>query len=137
LTPPHLGQVEIQVTTRGKKVEIEMKSQSDLAKVTLESQLSDLKQSLHGQDLQLTKVEVQVDRDVARTFTGNSFAALANGNQTFQGSHGFHGQQQSQAGRQWAQASTTSTTGRITGQPEGMVRTRSTASGNGRVDIRI
>ena len=49
LNLPTLGRVEIEVTTRGKNVEIQMKSQSDLAKTALENKLDDLKHSMSTQ----------------------------------------------------------------------------------------
>ena len=51
LNPPDLGQVEIHVTTRGKNVEISMKSEHDFAKSAIESSLGDLKASMEAQDL--------------------------------------------------------------------------------------
>jgi flagellar hook-length control protein FliK len=138
LSPAHLGQVEIQVTTRGKKVEIEMKSQSDLAKSVIESRLSDLKQSLHGQDLHLSKVEVQVGREVARPMTGNSFTALAGGNQSFTGqnqhfSNGSH----ANTGRQLSSFNSPSTTATRSSIGHVSTVTARGAAGSGRVDIRI
>jgi flagellar hook-length control protein FliK len=64
LTPPHLGQLEIQVTSKGKKVEIEMKSESAAAKSLLDSHIGELKNSLHGRDLVLSKVEVHVSHEL-------------------------------------------------------------------------
>ena len=140
LTPPHLGQVEIQVTTRGKKVEIEMKSQSDLAKSVIESKLGDLKQSLQGHDLHLTKVEVNVGQGSPRDpfRPGNSFTSLAGGSQSFQQSQGF-ANQQSQAGRSFAQGNSPNSmqarTGSVESHPTKMAQRR--ARTPGRVDIRI
>jgi flagellar hook-length control protein FliK len=64
LNPPHLGSLELKVTTKGKNVEVEMLSSSSEAKSILQSKLQDLKSSLHSQDLHLTKIEVNVARDV-------------------------------------------------------------------------
>jgi len=91
LTPPHLGQVEIQVTTRGKKVEIEMRPENDMAKSALESSLTDLKQSLHAKDLVLSKMDVQVARDVTPTTRDNGLPSFSAGGQSSQ--QGSQGQQ--------------------------------------------
>ena len=66
LNPPALGHVEIQVTTRGRNVEIQMRSENNLAKSTLESQLGQLRHSMQVQDLNLSKLEVQVSHDMRR-----------------------------------------------------------------------
>jgi flagellar hook-length control protein FliK len=63
LSPPELGQVEIHVTTRGKRVEVEMKSDNDLTKSAIEAASADLQQSLQSQDLTLSKLEVSVTRE--------------------------------------------------------------------------
>jgi flagellar hook-length control protein FliK len=60
LTPPELGKVEIEVITRGKNVEVEIRSETDGARKALESGMSDLKSALLGQDLVLSKSEVKV-----------------------------------------------------------------------------
>lgn len=63
LDPPDLGRVEIQVTARGKSVQVEMTSDNDSTKNLLESQFEDLRSSLQGQDLTLSKLEVRTDRE--------------------------------------------------------------------------
>jgi flagellar hook-length control protein FliK len=60
LNPPELGQMEIEVITRGGKVEIEMTSDNHLAKHLLEANLPELKRTLGIQDLDLARVEVNV-----------------------------------------------------------------------------
>lgn len=60
LTPPELGQIEIEVTTRGKNVEIAMRSDNEGAKRVLEGGMSELKTALMGHDLVLAKSEVKV-----------------------------------------------------------------------------
>jgi len=71
IDPPDLGKVEIQVTTRGKRVEIAMTSENDRAKSVLEAGLGHLKQALESQDLTLTRTEVRA--------AGNGFPSLATG----------------------------------------------------------
>src|SRR5690606_5972615 len=56
-----LGEMEIEVETRGNRVSIEMVSESPAAKALIESQLSDLKTAMMGQDLILSRVHVQVE----------------------------------------------------------------------------
>ena len=145
LTPPHLGKVEIQVTTRGKKVEIAINSQNDLAKSVLESKLGDLKHSLHSHDLQLSKVEVQVGKDLARpsgSFGGSSFANLAGGNNAYQQqSQGSWNQQSGRSfgqGGQESSRSTNPTSGRLAAtQPTMMGGAAAVRSNPNHVDIRI
>jgi flagellar hook-length control protein FliK len=64
LNPPHLGEVEISVTTKGKKVEIEMISENSTSKSILESHFSELKNSIQAQDMVVSKFEVSVTKDV-------------------------------------------------------------------------
>lgn len=63
LAPAELGQVEIQVTTRGKDVQVEMRSENAAAKTMLESGLNDLQSALMDQDLVVQKAEVQVSHE--------------------------------------------------------------------------
>jgi flagellar hook-length control protein FliK len=67
LHPPELGRVEIDVSSRGGRVEIDLRSENDMAKAVLESALGDLTQSLQLQDLNVTRLEVhsgfQLDSD--------------------------------------------------------------------------
>lgn len=60
LSPEDLGKVEIEVTARGKNVEIKVHSESDVAKSAIEGKFADLKHSLQTQDLNLSKLEVHV-----------------------------------------------------------------------------
>ena len=78
LTPPSLGQVEIQVKARGKNVEIEMKSESDQARMTIEGGMEELKASLQSQDLNLSRMEVQVTREIDPSFMDSQFGSFAN-----------------------------------------------------------
>ena len=86
LTPPELGKVEVEVTTRGKHVEIKMTSDNQMAKSVLESGLGDLRKQLEGQNLQLSHTEVQVSHD-----------HFSSGNQ-HQASQHFFSQHQQQGG---------------------------------------
>ncbi len=137
LNPPDLGKLEIQVRTKGNKVEIEMRSQNELAKSVLESRLGELKHSMRGQDLVLHKMEVHVSQDVSadRSMLGNSFSNLANGGQTFSDRQSFAGQADSGRSFTRENKNQTETTRAAAAVPTAPVRTiRSTP---GSVDIRI
>ena len=90
LNPPTLGQVEIHVTTRGKNVEISMKSENDFAKSAIEGSLSDLRSSMEAQDLNLTKMEVQVHRDFDKQVQGDFVSNWVGQDSAFQQSRGFN-----------------------------------------------
>lgn len=89
LNPPDLGQVEIHVATRGKNVEISMKSDNDFAKSAIESSLSDLRASMEAQDLNLTKMEVQVHRDLDKQIQTDLASNWVGQDAAFQQSRGF------------------------------------------------
>lgn len=59
LDPPEMGKLTIEVTTRGKNVELAIHADNDMTRSTLEGGLADLRASLATQDLQLTHAEVQ------------------------------------------------------------------------------
>ena len=80
LFPPELGQVDVSVTTRGKRVEIEMATESVAAKSVIESGLSDLKQSMQAQDLFVSKLEVHTAREISQSFE-SAFTTLAGDSQ--------------------------------------------------------
>ncbi len=63
LNPPDLGQVEIQVVAKGRRVEVDMTSDNEMTKSLIESQLGDLHKSIQGHDLQLARMEVHVAQD--------------------------------------------------------------------------
>jgi len=131
LNPPHLGQVEVQVTARGKKIEVEMKSESSHAKSLLETHAADLKQSLQTHDLVLSKMEVQVNRD----FTPSSakFAGMFNQENSQQSSGGFNGEGQTRFNQPHHETPLVSR-----GRADfALAGGRGGASGNGRVDLRI
>ncbi len=135
LNPPSLGHVEIQVTTRGKNVEIQMKSQTDFAKSAIESKITDLKHSMQVQDLNLSKMEVHVSREADRSMNGNQFANLNQG--TFhnqQQSHGF--QRDAKENNSW-QGQQTSMNPKVTTHVAPVQMARSAAATRGGVDIRI
>ncbi len=60
LTPADLGKIEIEVSTKGKRVEISMISENHATKAMLESGLGQLKEALASQDLQLSKSDVRL-----------------------------------------------------------------------------
>ncbi len=138
LNPPDLGQVEIHVATRGKNVEISMKSDNDFAKSAIESSLSDLKASMEAQDLNLTKMEVQVDRDLDKQIQ-NDFASNWVGQDTaFQQSRGFTRDNSSES--PWRESSESASLKPIGASSRMGVNSsvsRSMPVGEGRVDIRI
>lgn len=80
LQPAELGRIELQVTTRGKKVEIDMISDSELGKTALESSMPQLKESLELQNFELTRAEVKQN-------SGFEFGAGQNFRQSFRESH--------------------------------------------------
>lgn len=65
LNPPELGQVEVEVTTRGKQVQVELKSDSS-AKAIIESRLGELKASIQSHDLVVSKLEVNIDHELGK-----------------------------------------------------------------------
>ncbi|NBT59134.1 flagellar hook-length control protein FliK, partial [bacterium] len=89
LTPPELGQVEIHVSTKGKNVEVSVKSDNDFAKMAIESQVADLQQSLQSQDLNLSKIEVQVSREMDPSFLENQFAGFSRQGNSYQQPEGY------------------------------------------------
>jgi flagellar hook-length control protein FliK len=82
LNPPELGAIEVQVSTQGKHVQVELKSESDFTKSVLESKLGDLRNSIQSQDLVVSKLEVNVSKDLSRDF-GNTWTP--SGQQAFSG----------------------------------------------------
>jgi len=58
LDPPDLGKLTIEVTTRGKNVELAIHADSDKTRAALEGGMADLKIAMQGNDLQLTRTEV-------------------------------------------------------------------------------
>lgn len=82
LSPPELGKLEVDVVTKGNQVEIKMRSDNDIAKVTLESHMGELKNAMEGQNLTLHKAEVQVGLGQGHTFQeGRQSAAFFGNNQ--------------------------------------------------------
>ena len=138
LNPPDLGQVEIHVSTRGKNVEISMKSDNDFAKSAIESSLSDLKASMEAQDLNLTRMEVQVHRDLDQQIQ-NDFASNWVGQDTaFRQSRGFNQEQSPES--PWREPSGSESLKTIGASSRlGVTSSASRAMqvGDGRVDIRI
>jgi flagellar hook-length control protein FliK len=138
LNPPDLGQVEIHVTTRGKNVEVSMKSENDFAKSAIESSLGDLRSSMEAQDLNLTKMEVHVQRDLGTQIQNDFASQWAGQDSAFQHSRGF--QRDSSPESPWQE-----TTGRNSLKTIGVSATLGARSsgvgsmpvGDGRVDIRI
>jgi len=60
LNPPELGHIEVQVSTKGKKVELKILSATETGKVALESRMFELKSTLESQNLNLEKADVQL-----------------------------------------------------------------------------
>lgn len=128
LTPPELGQVEIEVTTKGRNVEVSVKSDNDFAKAAIESQVSDLQQSLQDQDLNLSKIEVHVSREMDPSFLENQFAGFSRQGNFYQQSQGFS--QEPYYRGNWE-----STGDETSMRPVSM--NQSSRMSNGRLDIRI
>lgn len=131
LSPPELGDVQIQVTARGKRVEIEMTSDNDMAKSIIESKLGDLKQSMQSQDLILSKMEVNVSHE-SSAFGESSFSNLSNGS-GFQQSQQGSGNNQRQGGNSGL-SQFQSQTSRLSQEGAQAYRSQRTP---GKVDIRI
>jgi len=137
LTPADLGQVEIHVSTKGKNVEVSVKSDNDFAKAAIESQVADLQQSLQNQDLNLSKIEVHVSREMDPSFLENQYAGFSGQGSLYQQSQS--NRQESSQRSAW-QSDTTE--GSLSGRRVGTgdvtkTSSRVSALGNGRVDIRI
>ncbi len=79
IDPPEMGRVTIEVTTRGKHVELSIRSDNHATRVALEDGMADLKTALQSQDLQLTRAEVQ-------TTTPSSYSSLSFGQSNSGGS---------------------------------------------------
>lgn len=136
LTPPELGQVEIQVVTKGKNVEIKVKSESDFAKTAIENQLGDLQQSLQNQDLNLSKIEVQVTKELSPSFMENQFAGFfQNGNNSYRNAGAY--QERENQGTPWERRSSGSQPRSIASVSTAEMPLRSGYRETGRVDIRI
>ncbi len=138
LNPPDLGQVEIHVTTRGKNVEISMKSENDFAKSAIESSLNDLKSSMEAQDLNLTKMEVQVHRDLNKQIQSDFTSAWVGQENLFQQSRGFSREHSSES--PWREPSGSHSPKAIGASMRmGGISSvsRAMSVGDGRVDIRI
>lgn len=69
LDPPEMGRLTIEVSTRGKHVEVTIRSDNDQTRAALESSMPDLQQALNSADLQLTHAEVKSGSE-------SSFASL-------------------------------------------------------------
>lgn len=136
LSPPELGQVEIQVVTKGKNVEIKVKSESDFAKTAIENQLGDLQQSLQNQDLNLSKIEVEVTREMSPSFLENQFSGFfQNGNNPYRNAGTF--QERDNLGTPWERGSSGSQSKTIASISKTETALRSSYQETGRLDIRI
>ena len=129
LTPPELGQVEIEVTTKGRNVEVSVKSDNDFAKAAIEGQVADLQQSLQDQDLNLSKIEVHVSREMDPSFLENQFAGFSR-----QGN--FHQYSQGSSQESYYRGSWDSAGDETPVRPVSM-NNQISRTGNGRLDIRI
>ncbi len=130
LDPPDLGKIEVKVTTRGNRVEIEMRSESIHTKAALEGHFSELKSAMQSHDLHLAKLDVQVRHDSA-SFAGQSFTGMADG----RNAGGTQGGPNQGQGRQFSE-----TNRKLTGasfEPQVVARATNPMAGNGRVDMRI
>lgn len=134
LSPPELGDVQIQVTARGKNVEVEMTSDNDQTKSILENGLNDLKSSMHSLDLVLHKMEVHVNRETSLMGEGQ-FAAFTQGQPQQSFTQGSMDQRQQQnQGRSFAPGVNQSTLSRVTAPVSAF---RPMAASSRGVDIRI
>lgn len=136
LTPPDLGEVQVEVTTRGNRVEIEMRSESEMTKTVLESKLSDLKSSIQAQDLVLSKMEVHVGRETT-AMRDEAMASFSQGSNAFHQPFQ-HGQTDQGNSARQDRGFESRTVARNDSPVHPMTATRSVAPvGSGRVDMRI
>lgn len=76
LDPPELGKLTIELTTRGKNVEVAIHSDNQSTRAALEGAMADLQQALQSHDLQLTRAEVHGTRE--SSFASMQFGQGAN-----------------------------------------------------------
>jgi flagellar hook-length control protein FliK len=138
LNPPELGQVEVQVVAKGKRIEIEMKSDSERTKTLLQNHVSDLKHSMQSHDLVLSKMDVQVARETSQPTSPEKMAANAGSNQ-FSGTFQQSFQERSDSGRLAMLGGSQSqlSVGRTVPVLASSGRTGSVSAAAGRVDLRI
>ncbi|MBY0371874.1 flagellar hook-length control protein FliK [bacterium] len=123
LDPPELGRLTIEVTTRGKHVELSIQSDNDQVRAALESGLPDLQQALQTQDLQLSHAEVKSGGEA-------SFASFSfNKNNGGQDSHSQGGQFSQQNGERENQFSRF--------EPSFQNQTVARSRPDGRLDFRV
>jgi hypothetical protein len=72
LDPPEMGRLTIEVTTKGKQVEVAIRADNESTRSLLENGMGDLRLSLQSQDLQLTHTEVS--RTFESSFADHSFS---------------------------------------------------------------
>jgi flagellar hook-length control protein FliK len=134
LNPPHLGEVTIQVTTRGNKVEVEMSSDRGSTRNLMEQGLPDLIHSIEAQDLVVSKMEIHQTELTDRSLQNDANLASRQGGQFSGGSEGYSRQSENQARSNSFDSIrpslTASTVSSVQGRMQG-------ASGSGRLDLRI
>ncbi|MBI4404601.1 MAG: flagellar hook-length control protein FliK [Deltaproteobacteria bacterium] len=137
LHPPELGRLEIQVSARGNRVEVEMKSESDHAKSAIESKLGDLRHSMQAADLVVSKLEVHVDRELGSGSMQTHFSGTRLGADQSTNQHGFSGHfsDQPQTGSHFARSAQPAAIRSVSSLASHLPEIRPAASG--RVDIRI
>lgn len=64
LRPDHLGELKVQVRADGRQVSLRFEAKDDRVKAALESAVSDLRDRLQSQNLNLGSVDVQVNREM-------------------------------------------------------------------------
>ncbi len=133
LNPPSLGHVEVQVTTKGKNVEIQMKSSNDFAKAAIESHVAELKSSMQSQDLVLQKLDVHVNHDLGRNFSGAEFSQSQQGGNPYQQNQSGFREFQGGARSSFGNSNHSQTVAPVSPRQEW----KSASIGTGRVDIRV
>jgi len=106
-----------------------VKSDNDFAKAAIEGQVADLQQSLQDQDLNLSKIEVHVSREMDPSFLENQFAGFSR-----QGN--FHQYSQGSSQESYYRGSWDSAGDETPVRPVSM-NNQISRTGNGRLDIRI
>jgi flagellar hook-length control protein FliK len=135
LNPPELGRVEVSVIAKGKKIEVEMKSDTEKTKSLLQGHVSDLKDSMQAQDLFLSKMEVSVNRETQHQPSDTQFNGNHAGNQ-FSGDFREFAQREGSAGSKQPVVGTRNVSGPAR-LPIATASASRSVGATGRVDMRI
>ncbi len=149
LKPDHLGEIHLKVSAGGKvgnEIGLQIQASDERAKKILEESIGSLKEGLAGQNLSLSKLDIQVAQPGSSSSASNSFSQDGQSNSPFaQQDSGMSGQNASQGGnRQSERGESGRPDGLRSGQSKsasqafaGAARASSarSAGGNGRLDL--